>query len=168
MLLECTVPLSIRDAAPSDAPQISQAIELLQEYERELHDTRLPGAEIAESYLRWIASRAAESGAMLVAETGGGFVGFVAGWIEQDDAIAETRDSNRFGYVSDICVLPGWRGRRIATRLLEAMEQRLAGFGISRLRINALANNMSARVSYERAGFGPYEVMYEKRLERQA
>ena len=48
------------------------------------------------------------------------------------------------------------------------MEQRLAGFGISRLRINALANNMSARVSYERAGFGPYEVMYEKRLERQA
>ena len=40
---------------------------------------------------------------MLVAETSGGFVGFVAGWIEQDDAIAETREIQslwiRLGYL---------------------------------------------------------------------
>jgi hypothetical protein len=38
----------------------------------------------------------------------------------------------------------------------------LAGLGIARLRINSLAANKSARASYERAGFAPYEIVYEK------
>src|SRR5262249_31319082 len=37
-----------------------------------------------------------------------------------------------------------------------------AGFGIARVRINSLADNKSARASYERAGFAPYEIVYEK------
>jgi ribosomal protein S18 acetylase RimI-like enzyme len=157
------VPL-IRPAVPSDRPRLIGAITELQEHERKLHDTRLPGVAIAEPYLCWIERRVSERGAILVAEEAGIFVGFVAGWIEQADAIAETRDSNRFGYISDICVLPAYRGRRIATLLLGAIEARLAAAGIMRLRINALAANRSARASYERSGFVPYEVLHEKRL----
>jgi ribosomal protein S18 acetylase RimI-like enzyme len=56
---------------------------------------------------------------VLIAETQGIFVGFAAGWVEQDDNIAETADSNRFGYISDICVMPAYRGQRIALRLLD-------------------------------------------------
>ncbi len=159
-----TFPIMIRDARPSDAAEIRRAIELLQEHERGLHDSRLPGEVIAEPYLNSLVTRSAENGAMLVAENDGRFVGFVAGWIEEDDAITETQDSNRFGYISDICVLPSWRGKRIAAQLLNAMGQRLAGHGITRLRINALANNRSACTSYRHAGFTPYEVMHEKRV----
>ena len=36
--------------------------------------------------------------------------------------------------------------------------------GPARLRINALAVNRVARRAYEKAGFTPYEVMYERRL----
>ena len=64
---------------------------------------------------------AESSGLVLVAEAGGEFVGFAAGWIEQQENVAETSDSNRFGFISDICILSKYRGKRIANRLLETI-----------------------------------------------
>jgi ribosomal protein S18 acetylase RimI-like enzyme len=113
-------------------------------------------------YLEWVRQQASEGGIVLVAEIDGTFVGFVAGWIEQEHNIAETPDSNRFGYISDVCVLPAYRGRRIAPRLLNALERHFAYAGVTRVRINTLAVNGSARASYEYAGFVAYEVVYEK------
>jgi ribosomal protein S18 acetylase RimI-like enzyme len=155
---------TIRTAIPSDRPHLLQAVVELQDYERRLHATRLPGEEIADAYLDWMLKQAAEGGAVLVAEIDDAFAGFVAGWIEQQHNIAETPDSNRFGYISDICILPVYRGKRIANLLFAAFEQHLAQAGITYLWINVLAANTSARTSYERSGFGFYEVMYEKRL----
>jgi RimJ/RimL family protein N-acetyltransferase len=40
--------------------------------------------------------------------------------------------------------------------------------GVNRVRINVLAANVMARRAYEKYGFEPYEVMYEKRLMRPA
>jgi ribosomal protein S18 acetylase RimI-like enzyme len=157
-----TPDLTIRPATPADQPDLRAAIVELQDYERRLHSTRLPGAEIADAYLAWLLPRAAATGAVLVAESGGMFVGFVAGWVEEDENLAETADSNRFGYISDICVMSAFRGQRIAKRLLAAIEQQLRRGGVTRLRINALAANMSARASYQRAGFAPYEILHEK------
>ena len=56
-------------------------------------------------------------------------------------------------------------GRGIAARLLKAIETHLRQMDIVRLRLSALASNASARTSYERVGFVPYEVVYEKVLE---
>jgi hypothetical protein len=53
---------------------------------------------IADAYLDWMLWQAAESGAVLVAESGGMVIGLVAGWIERTENIAETADSNRVGY----------------------------------------------------------------------
>ena len=155
-------PLVIRPTAPTDRPNLRHAIVELQEYERLRHATRLPGEQIADAYLVWIESQTAAGGTILVAERGGDFLGFVAGWVEETTNIAETADSNRFGYVSDICVLPRFRGQRIATQLLDGIEQYLRAAGVRRLRIASLAVNASARASYEHAGFIPYEVVYEK------
>jgi ribosomal protein S18 acetylase RimI-like enzyme len=154
--------LTIRPAMSSDWPQLRQAVIELQEHERRLHLSRLPGEQIADAYLAWLQQQADESGAVLVGEIEGAFVGFVAGWIEQENNLTETADSNHFGYISDICVMPAYRGRRIADRLLDAIEQHLASAGIRRIRIGSLAANRSARASYERAGFVSYEVVYEK------
>ena len=122
----------------------------------------MPGEQVADAYLARIERRAAESGALLVAESAGAFVGFVAGWIEQSDAIIETPDSDRFAFVSDIFVAPEFRGRRVAGRLLSAIERRLAKPGITRLRLCALAANHAATHAYLRDGFSPYEVVYER------
>jgi ribosomal protein S18 acetylase RimI-like enzyme len=157
-----SAPLVIRPAAPADRPNLRQVIIALQEYERLRHATRLPGAQIADTYLVWIESQAAAGGAMLVAERGGDFLGFVAGWVAVTTNIAETADSNRFGYISDICVLPPFRGQRIGAQLLDGIAPYLHAAGVQRLRIASLAVNASARASYEHAGFMPYEVVYEK------
>ena len=154
--------IRIRQAGPADRAALREAIIELQEFERRLSDTRRPGEEIADAYLARMESRAADGGAILIAETDSAFVGFVTCQLQEADYIAETPDSNRFGYVSDICVLPAWRGRRIARLLLEAAERHLAPHGITRLRVNVLANNPSARRSYEHADFVAYEVLYEK------
>src|ERR1700693_2364890 len=86
--------------------------------------------------------RAESCGAVLVAESNSIFVGFVAGWIEQNESIGETPDSHRGGYISDICVMTAFRGRRIAIRLLEEIERHLVGFGIARIRINSLEHRI--------------------------
>ena len=59
-------------------------------------------------------------------------------------------------------MLPAYRGRRVASRLLEALESHLSRGGVTRIRIGALAANLAARASYERSGYAPYEVVYEK------
>jgi ribosomal protein S18 acetylase RimI-like enzyme len=154
--------LSVRLALPSDRPALRAAVVELHEAERRLHDSRLPGEETADAYLVWMLAESARGGAVFVAEAGGVFAGFAAGWIVQESLIEETPDSNRFGYVSDVCVLPPFRGRRIAARLLEALEARLSLSGVARIRLSALAANASARTSYERSGYAPYEIVYEK------
>jgi phosphinothricin acetyltransferase len=119
---------------------------------------------MADAYLEWMLKKAAVQGAVLVAEIDGAFAGFVAGWVEDEEHIAETPDSRRFGLVSDICVLPAYRGRRLASRLLVAIERHLAGEGITRVRLGVLAANVAARASYERSGFTTYEIIYEKTI----
>jgi ribosomal protein S18 acetylase RimI-like enzyme len=156
--------LMIRAAAPSDRAELRRAVIELQDHERRLHPSRLPGRQIADAYLDWVQKRAAERGAVLIAEIDGTFAGFVAGWIEEEIHICETPESNCFGYVSDICVLPGFRGRRIASRLLDALERLFRGEGVSCVRLFTLAANRAARASYERSGYAAYEVVYEKSL----
>ena len=133
--------IRIRRAGPADRAALREAVIELQEYERRLSDTRRPGEEIADAYLARMESRAAQGGAILIAEASGTLVGFVTSQLRDVDYIAETPDSNRFGYISDICLLPASRGRRIARLLLEAAEPHLAPHGITRLRSNVLANN---------------------------
>jgi len=158
--------VTIRPVTPVDRPYLRQAIVELQNYERALHLTRLPGELVADAYLDWLLRQAATAtGAMLVAESDGAFAAFAVGWIEAIEIITETPDSNCFGYVSDLCVMPAFRGQRIAEQLLRVIEQHFRQVGVARVRINALASNRSARVSYERAGYAPYEVLHEKVLE---
>jgi len=154
--------LGVRAALPSDAHALRTAIVELHEQERRLHDSRLPGEETADAYLVWMLAGAARDGAVFVAEASGVFAGFAAGWIVQENVIEETPDSNRFAYISDVCVLPAFRGRRIAALLLETLEARLSLAGVNRIRLSALAANRVARAAYERSGYVAYEIVYEK------
>ncbi|MBV9519964.1 MAG: GNAT family N-acetyltransferase [Hyphomicrobiales bacterium] len=156
--LDCVV---IRRAEPSDRPKLLNAVAELQNYERELHETRLPGEQIADAYTRWMLSRAEGGGLVLAAESGGEFVGFAAAWIEQMQNVAETSDSNRFGFISDICILSGHRGKRIANQLLEAIVAHFDSAGITRVRVGLLAANRSAvrarALPHSALGFSGYE-----------
>ncbi len=60
--------------------------------------------------------------------------------------------------------MPVYRGQRIAADLLFAIERHLTLSGISRMRLASLAPNASARTAYRRAGYVPYEIVFEKRI----
>jgi ribosomal protein S18 acetylase RimI-like enzyme len=157
--------IDIRPFEPRDRATVLQALVALQNYEVPLHDTRLPGETTMEQYLEELLRDLRDgSGAIFIAEAAGVFVGCVACLVVEDHLVQETPDSNRHGYVTDIFVEPRWRGQGVAQRLLAAAENHLRGAGVARLRINALADNAKARGAYERYGFAPYEVMYEKRI----
>jgi ribosomal protein S18 acetylase RimI-like enzyme len=157
----------IRPYRETDRAAVIAAEIDLQEYERTLHDTRVPGAPVMDAYFDRLQQEvAAQSGTILIAEDGGRFLGLVACVVVEDDAVQETADSNVHGYVTDIYVVPDRRGSGLAQALLRAAEDHLAPTGVSRVRINVLAANARARRAYEKYGFEPYEVMYEKRLRR--
>lgn len=158
--------VTVRPAKPGDRAALLAALVDMQEYERALHDTRRPGSETAQPYLDWLEGHAAERGGVILVAVSadGDLAGFSAGWVQQDDLISETSDSNRFGYVSDVYTAPAWRGRGVAGRLLAAIEAHLRGAGVVRMRIGALANNDSAIRAYRKHGFDPYEMILEKRL----
>jgi len=154
----------IRVARSSDRAALWRAVVELQNYERSLHDSRRPGEAIADAYLEWMLAKARGGGAVLIAEVAGEFAGLAAGWIEQEERIQETEDSNRFGFVSDVYVLPEFRGRRVASRLIDCLDPYFRRAGVTRVRIGVLAGNRSARAAYEYSGFAPYEVLYERSL----
>jgi RimJ/RimL family protein N-acetyltransferase len=157
---------AIRPYAPADHDWVLQCEVDLQEHERALHDTRLPGLPHSRDYLARLWDVLAENrGAMLIAETAGGDrVGLVAGHIVDEPWPVETLDSIRYGYVSDIFIRPVARGSGLATLLLDAITAHFQRVdpSVRRIRINALAVNTIARRAYEKAGFTPYEVIYER------
>jgi ribosomal protein S18 acetylase RimI-like enzyme len=157
--------IEIRSYEPTDRPVVLRALIALQNFEVPLHDTRLPGEGTMEPYLnRMLRDLSEGQGTIFLAELDGEFVGFVGCLVKEDDAVQETPDSNRYGYIVDIYVDPCHRSLGVAQRLLATAESHLAKTGVTRLRLNVLANNLTARRAYERYGFQQYEVLYEKRI----
>jgi ribosomal protein S18 acetylase RimI-like enzyme len=155
----------IRFAVEADDDRLVEAIFDQQEYERKLHDTRLPGAQIGRTYLEFLKRKVTSgNGGLLVAELHGAFAGYAACWIEHDYNIAETDDSNHYGYIADTYVVPSLRGHGLAASLLEAAERLIRQSNVSRMRITCLANNQSALRAYVKSGFSHYEILMEKRL----
>jgi ribosomal protein S18 acetylase RimI-like enzyme len=159
---------AIRPYAETDRRTVIDALTALQEHERAMHDTRLPGAGATAVYLdNLLEDLVAQSGAIFIAEADGKFAGLVTGLIETYEIVLETRDSSIYGYCSDIYVAPEFRGSGLAQMLLDVMERHLAAQApITRFRISVLAVNRIACRAYERAGFVPYELMYERLVRR--
>jgi ribosomal protein S18 acetylase RimI-like enzyme len=130
---------SIRSALNADDDRLIGAIIDQQEYERKLHDTRLPGVQIGRAYLKYLKAKVASSnGALFIAELSDVFVGYAACWIEHDKNVTEADYSNHFGYVTDTYVVPDLRGRGLVAYLLEAAERHIRKSDVSRMGIRTV------------------------------
>ncbi len=99
--------LDIRDAQPDDESTLIGFIATIQEAERAIHPSRLPGAEVAAPYLERLTDKRAE---ILIAVSDDRPVGFVAGWVAVDDDEIQTPDWRHYGRMSDLYVVPDRRG----------------------------------------------------------
>ena len=157
---------TIRPATEADRPWLVSAMACISDHERTLHDSRRPGADCADAYLAQVeAAIAADGGAILIAQRGEALLGCIAFRACRDENVAETPDSNVYGYVSDLYVVETARGQGGAGSLLAAAESHFRRARLARMRIGSLAANAPAVRAYGKFGFGEYEVILEKRLD---
>ena len=162
-----TETLQIKEADDSDRTFIVNGLVKLQNHETALHDIRRIGdRRLCEGYFEEIlANSHNRDGAVLVAYMNNLPVGFICFWVESASSLVETEDSNTFGYISDVFVVDEYRSRGFARRMFDEVQSRLVkNPSIKRLRICSLAANVLAVTAYEKAGFQPYEVTFERKL----
>jgi ribosomal protein S18 acetylase RimI-like enzyme len=163
---------TIRPYRDSDQDWLLACEIALQEHELAVHDPRLPMTRVpplphTHDYLKLLWEGISENqGALLVGEIDGVARGMVAGHVVHAPWPMETWDSSHYAYVSDIYIEPAARGSGLAQALIDALAAHLHAVEpkLTRLRINVMAANEIARGAYEKAGFVPYEVMYERKL----
>jgi DNA-binding HxlR family transcriptional regulator/GNAT superfamily N-acetyltransferase len=157
----------IRDAVISDRETLVRFMINLQEYERSLHPSRSHGKIIGDDHLGYLENIVKQlEGRILVAESNQQLFGFIVCFIEEmeegDKHIIE--EQRRFGYISDLYVLPEGRGQGIGKALVKQAENHFHNLGLFSVKISFLHNNYQAEKLYYRLGYQPYENIYEKRL----
>ncbi len=160
-----TESIAIRPATEGDRPTVLAFLTALSDYELPLYDGLREGADCAEEYFE-TTSRAVENNnaLMLIAEKDGRPAGFIWFCEEMDDDVLLREDARRHGYITDLFVLPEFRGQGVARALMAAVEQRCRALGLDRLRVGAIGANQPARRFYEARGYVPVIVTHEKRL----
>ncbi len=154
----------IREYRPEDATGVEECFVVLQDHERSVEPLRARGVDVLKPYLKFMFARVEErGGAVFVAEDGGRVVGFVCLWLRNpEDEMMNV--PGEFAHVSDLVVLPEFRGQRLGYELLRAAEDYARSHGATRLKIGVLARNVGARRLYENFGFEDSAVFLSKEL----
>src|SRR5262245_44053941 len=133
--------IAIRVYHPDDAPQVERCIGELQAFEREIEPNRADPETIAAPYLAYMLQQCLElDGAIFVAEAEGAVVGFVCIFAKADSgSLIEAERAH--AYVSDLLVLPAYRGQGVGGALLGQAEDYATRHGATVLKIDVLAAN---------------------------
>ncbi|MBE9155961.1 GNAT family N-acetyltransferase [Nodosilinea sp. LEGE 06152] len=158
---------TIRTARPEDRPVLVTLMELLQDAEHELHLNRSLGAEIGDAHFAYLEELVREqNGQIYVAESKEGILGFVVCFVEKyDEGDLHVVESEReYGYISDLYVVSTMRKRGVAAALMQAAERHFLNLNLKVVRVGLLCSNEPAAKFYRKAGYQPYEILYEKRF----
>lgn len=153
--------LNIRDFNEQDRSAIESCIIDFQEYERALQPDRLPGTQIASSYLTYLLDQYRNNeGRFLIAELDSQIVGYACIWVEK---IANNY-TNVPSHVRlcDIYVSSQCRGKGIGKILLAEVENFAKEKGQNLILLNVLANNPDTIALYHKMGYLDYELIMTK------
>ncbi len=144
--------VSVRAARLADAPRIGEihVAAWRETYAGLMPAARLAGLRVADRSAMW--RRALASGTargIAVAETGGEVVGFAACAQQRAPVLAAAGYS---GEVTALYVLRAAQGRGAGRLLMQAMARRLIAEGDRAMALWVLAENVPARIFYERLG----------------
>jgi ribosomal protein S18 acetylase RimI-like enzyme len=154
----------IREYRPEDAAGVEECFVVLQEHERGVEPLRARGEDVCKPYLEFMFKRVEErGGAVFVVEAEGRIVGFACLWLRNPEDVM-MNVPGEYAVVSDLVVLPEFRGRRLGYELLRTAEDYARAHGATRLKIGVLARNESARRLYVNFGFEESAVFLSKEL----
>ena len=144
---------------------ISNLMHELHVHEHMLFDKTAAWPDIETSYMRHVIQMQEEcEGLCLLAYVDNNPVGFIFGYVEeQDDSRIEIHEGKEL-YVSDGFVQEQYRRQGIYKKLNETMEQHYIGKGIKRMIRFTRVNNTRMRELLENEGYEVTRLLYEKWL----
>ncbi len=144
---------------------VSKMMEELHIHEHSLFDKTAAWSDIKDSYMRHVIKMQEEfEGTFLVAYAGNNPIGFIFGYVEdQDDSRIEVYMGKEL-YVSDGYVAKEMRGNGIYRQLNTELERIYIDKGVKRICRFTLVNNTSARKFMDHEGYVVTRLLYEKWL----
>ncbi len=150
--------VNVREYSEGDRMDVLDLIVELQEFERKLEQDRLLGKQVADKYLNYLLNKCKNSnGKLLVAEINTDLIGFVSGWIIEDEEEMITTNK-KYGYVSDLVVSEKYRNLKVGRELLEAVENHFGRLGVKVIKLNTLVKNQGMLSFLIKLGYRQYEV----------
>ncbi len=130
----------VRPASAGDAPAVAAAVEALL---IELGGER-PSTEALQAAARGLAEDR-QAGALLVAESDGAVVGFIAASWQYAIHVP-----GRYGTVQDLWVHPEWRSRALGRELVDALVEQAVEIGVPRLEVGLPQESFAQLAATER------------------
>jgi len=144
---------------------ISKLMEGLHEHERELFDKTARWKDIEASYMRHVTAMQEEcEGTFLIAYLQDKPVGFIFGYVEEQDDSRIEEYTGKELYVSDGYVMPEYRRKGIYQKLNEKLEQLYIDKGVKRITRFTLVDNSRMKQFLETKGYKVTRLLYEKWL----
>ncbi|GAB6861345.1 GNAT family N-acetyltransferase [Haloplanus litoreus] len=151
--------VAVESAEPDDADAVADRWADLAAGQRRYGSHLRPDESGAA--IRELMARAAADGRLDVARTDDDIVGFVRYDIERGPL---AQDVIR-GVVRDLYVDPERRGEGVGGALLDAAERELLARGADVVTVEAMADNEDAIRLYERRGYRPHRIAFEREVE---
>ncbi len=162
--------VEIREARPSDREHLVHCLDALHDRMVELdrwnrlHRTRDHGP-LNLARLRREARK--NQGFILVAEADGVPAGAAFAHLRTYSREQRTEERpTKMGFLSDLSVLPEWRGHGIGTQLLREVEIRFRRAGCDQLGLGVFVPNRDAQRLYRKVGFRAEGMLMVKRIGR--
>jgi len=151
--------VTVDSATPADAGAVADLWVALAAEQRR-HGSHLR-ADANHDAIRESLARHAADGGLTVARDGDTLVGFVRFGVERG-SLAQDRTR---GVVRNLYVASDWRDEGVGARLLDAAEAALRDRGVDVVAVEALARNADAIRLYERRGYRPHRIEFEREVE---
>lgn len=153
----------IREYTHQDVNDIKECLVMLQDYEKLLDPHRLQGIEIAHEYLEHLLHLCEnDKGKIFVVEIKGEVIGMVSVLIVEDKK--HLRKTKRFAQISDMIIMPKYRGKGISKELLEKAEVYAKTKKVEYVEVRVLHKNPEESKNYLRNGFHEFEVVLRKHV----
>jgi phosphinothricin acetyltransferase len=156
--------LPIRPFEPQDRDAVIALHWELNRHEQTVSGDRALDREAAEACLADDEKQmAVRGGVALVAVIAGEIAGYVC-CVLSDGGPFLRADLRRQAYVTTLVVGEAFRGRGVATALLDEAERFARAQDVAAIGVGVLAGNRGAEQLYQRFGFAPHAVEMVKRL----
>ena len=148
--------LYIREAAEKDLDRLARLIYRFYSFNEEF-DPAWALDESAESIAKELAAEYLSSDDLvLVADYDNEVVGYIRVVISENRILA----SKRIGIIKELYVIPQYRGRGIASRLITEAQERLSDRGVKHISAEFPTANYVAEKFYKSLSFRPYLSTY--------